>query len=87
MIGALNKDWELVYKEDKEYLEKTFSFADFDASIAFVNKVAAIAKAQDHHPTISIDWSKVTIKTTTHSAEYRVTEKDEKLALGIEEVL
>lgn len=86
MIGALNKNWELVYKDDKEYLEKTFELKDFDEAVAFVNKIAAIANAQDHHPTISIDWNKVTIQTTTHSAENRVTEKDEKLALGIEEI-
>lgn len=87
MIGALNNNWELVYKDDKEYLEKTFELKDFDASMVFVNKVAAIAKVQDHHPTILIDWNKVTIQTFTHSAENRVTDKDEKLALGIEEVV
>jgi 4a-hydroxytetrahydrobiopterin dehydratase len=86
MIGALNNNWEIVYKDDVESLSKTFEFAHFNNSIAFVNRVAEIAESQNHHPAISINYNIVTISITTHSEGNRVTDKDEKLALSIDEV-
>lgn len=84
MIGALNKGWELVYKDDVEHLTKTFEFSDFKASMSFVNQIAEIAEKNNHHPNIAINFNKVEITTTTHSEGNRVTDKDEKLALEIE---
>jgi 4a-hydroxytetrahydrobiopterin dehydratase len=49
-------------------IRRTWTFADFGASIAFVNKVAALAEAADHHPDIDIRYSKVSLALTTHSA-------------------
>jgi 4a-hydroxytetrahydrobiopterin dehydratase len=86
MIGALNKNWELVYKDDVESLTKTFEFPTFNDAIAFVNKVAAVAENQNHHPSITINYSIISIAITTHSAGNRVTEKDEQLALAIEDL-
>ena len=57
MIGALNNNWEIVYKDDVESLSKTFEFAHFNNSIAFVNRVAEIAESQNHHPAISINYN------------------------------
>jgi 4a-hydroxytetrahydrobiopterin dehydratase len=87
MIGALNSGWELVYKDDVENLTKTFEVADFVTAMALVNKVADLAESQNHHPAILIEYNKVSITTTTHSAGNRVTEKDEALVLAIEELI
>ena len=47
---------------------RTFSFADFVSAMAFVNRVAALAEAMDHHPDIDIRYSKVTLTLSTHDA-------------------
>jgi len=49
-------------------IRRTFSFADFSGSLAFVNRVGALAEAMDHHPDIDIRYSKVTLTLTTHDA-------------------
>jgi 4a-hydroxytetrahydrobiopterin dehydratase len=49
-------------------LRRTWAFADFKASMAFVNRVAALADAADHHPDIDIRYSRVTLVLSTHDA-------------------
>ena len=47
---------------------RTWTFADFKAAMAFVNRVAALADAADHHPDIDIRYSRVTLVLSTHDA-------------------
>jgi 4a-hydroxytetrahydrobiopterin dehydratase len=49
-------------------ITRTFAFADFKESMAFVNRVAGLAEAMDHHPDIDIRYSKVTLTLSTHDA-------------------
>ncbi len=63
-------------------IRRTWTFADFGASMAFVNKVAALAQAADHHPDIDIRYSKVTLVLSTHDAG-GLTAKDFDLAEAI----
>jgi 4a-hydroxytetrahydrobiopterin dehydratase len=49
-------------------IRRTFSFADFAGSLAFVNRVGALAEAADHHPDIDIRYAKVALALTTHDA-------------------
>jgi len=63
-------------------ITRTFAFADFKASIAFVNRVAGLADAMDHHPDIDIRYSKVTLTLTTHDAS-GLTARDFALAQQI----
>ncbi|MBE7942130.1 MULTISPECIES: 4a-hydroxytetrahydrobiopterin dehydratase [Ramlibacter] len=49
-------------------IEKTFRFADYAATIAFVNAVAAVAEALDHHPDLGVHWGRVVVRYNTHSA-------------------
>jgi 4a-hydroxytetrahydrobiopterin dehydratase len=60
-------------------LERTFSFADFAEALAFVNRVGELAEAENHHPDIRIDYSKVTLRWWTHTAG-GVTDRDRELA-------
>ena len=71
------------WKPDGDEIEKKFEFADFKASMAFVNRVAARANAADHHPDISIKYNRVKLTLSTHS-EGGVTEKDFALAAEID---
>jgi 4a-hydroxytetrahydrobiopterin dehydratase len=43
--------------------------ADFAAAIAFVDRVAELAEAANHHPDILVHgWNKVRLELSTHSA-------------------
>ncbi len=68
--------------EDGE-IRKEFSFDDFRAAMTFVNSVADLANAADHHPDIDIRYNRVRIALATHS-EGGITEKDFALAQLIE---
>ncbi|MFC5529960.1 4a-hydroxytetrahydrobiopterin dehydratase [Cohnella yongneupensis] len=52
-------------EEDGKWIARRYMFPTFPEAIAFVNKVADIAEAQVHHPFISIDFRKVTLRLTT----------------------
>lgn len=56
-------------------LEKTFTFDGFPDAIAFVTRLAFDAEAADHHPDLSINYRRVSVRWTTHS-DGGVTEKD-----------
>jgi len=47
---------------------RTVQQADFKDAMAFVNEVAQIAEARNHHPDITIQWNKITLTLSTHSA-------------------
>jgi 4a-hydroxytetrahydrobiopterin dehydratase len=56
--------WELAGSD----IVRVYKFADFVASIAFVNQLADKAEAANHHPDIDIRWNKVRLVQSTHSA-------------------
>lgn len=51
-----------------EAIQRTFSFKNFVESMAFVNKVAEVAEASQHHPDILIRYCRVTMTLSTHDA-------------------
>lgn len=67
-------------------IEKTYRFADFKGAMRFVNGVAALAEAADHHPDIAIQYSVVTLSLWTHAAG-GLTAKDFALARRIDAVV
>ena len=60
-------------------LEREFTFTDFREAMVFVNRVAELANAEDHHPDIDIRWNRVTLRWSTHSAG-GITDRDRELA-------
>jgi 4a-hydroxytetrahydrobiopterin dehydratase len=60
---------------DGDAIRKKYTFKDFMAAIAFVNRLAAEAERADHHPDILINYKRVTLTYTTHS-EGGLTDKD-----------
>ena len=60
-------------------LERTFELPSFPEAIAFVNRVAELAEAENHHPDVTISYKKVTLRWTTHS-EGGITDRDRDLA-------
>ena len=59
---ALLPGWALVSGE----IVREFRFANYYQSIAFVNALAFIAHAQDHHPELAVHYNKVQVRFSTH---------------------
>ncbi|TJY38947.1 4a-hydroxytetrahydrobiopterin dehydratase [Cohnella pontilimi] len=51
--------------EEGKTIVKKYLFPSFPEAITFVNKVADIAERLNHHPFISIDYRRVTLRLTT----------------------
>jgi 4a-hydroxytetrahydrobiopterin dehydratase len=49
-------------------LSKTFRFADYYQTMAFVNALAWIAHQEDHHPDLSVHYNRVVVHFSTHDA-------------------
>jgi 4a-hydroxytetrahydrobiopterin dehydratase len=46
----------------------TVTQSDFKEAMLFVGAVAYVAERANHHPDILIEWNKVTLTLSTHSA-------------------
>ncbi len=68
-------------------LSKTFKFNGFAEAFGFMASVALIAQKMDHHPDMSIAYSRVSISMTTHDEGNTVTELDRRLAEAIDQLL
>ena len=49
-------------------LEKSFRFADFHATVGFVNALAWIANREDHHPDLAVSYNRCVVAWSTHDA-------------------
>ena len=76
------KGWK--YSEKK--ISKPYSFDTYMDGIEFVQKIAVLAEAQNHHPDINIGWCKVGISITSHDLG-GVSTKCVNLALGIDNIM
>jgi 4a-hydroxytetrahydrobiopterin dehydratase len=64
-------------------LRKQYTFRTFLRAIAFVNSVAYLAEGAGHHPDITINYNKVTLRLITHSHK-ALTDRDFSLATDID---
>lgn len=58
--------WKLRGDGDSVAIEKTYRFADYHETIAFVNAVAFIAHGQDHHPEMLVKYDHCVVALNTH---------------------
>jgi 4a-hydroxytetrahydrobiopterin dehydratase len=73
------------WTRDDKKITREFKFEDFNGSMEFVNKVADIANAEDHHPDIYIFYSLVRLTLWTHVAG-GLTENDFIMAAKVNEL-
>lgn len=57
-------DWQLA--ADGREIRREFRFADFHRTIGFVNAVAWIANAEDHHPDLEAGYARCLLRFSTH---------------------
>ena len=68
-----------LWEERDDALVRVFDLPSFAEAIAFVNRLAELADAENHHPDIDIRYRKVTVRWTTHDAG-AITDRDRELA-------
>ena len=67
MLLATLPNWRIVVVEGVDQLQAVFTFADFAAALAFVNRVGALAEDADHHPRLTLEWGRVEVAWWTHT--------------------
>lgn len=83
MMAQLNPEWMLV--DDAHLLARSFRFKDFAQTMEFVNKVAAIAEAEGHHPDLTVTYGSATVELMTHAIG-GLSENDYIVAAKIDQI-
>lgn len=78
---AAHPGWSLA--RDGLAIERKFQFADFSEAWGFMNRVALLAEAHDHHPEWFNVYNRVEITLTTHDAG-GLSVRDSKMASAID---
>lgn len=74
------------WRRDGDALVRDLRFPSFMAAIRFIDRVAVLAEAADHHPELTnVHWN-VGIRLTTHD-EGGITDRDVALARAIDGVV
>lgn len=69
------------WKLEEKTLSRRFRFESFPDAIHFVNAVADLAEARNHHPFIAIDYRVVTLRLTSwHAGGLTADDFDEAAA-------
>ena len=74
-------DWSLA--PNREAIQRSFRFVDFDAAFAFMTRCALMAAKMDHHPEWFNVYNRVEVTLATHDAN-GVTQKDIDLAAAMD---
>ncbi|HCP76452.1 MAG: 4a-hydroxytetrahydrobiopterin dehydratase [Pusillimonas sp.] len=71
--------------ENRDAIEKTFKFNDFNEAFGFMTRVAMQAEQAGHHPEWFNVYNRVTVTLATHDAG-GVTAKDTALASFMDQI-
>jgi 4a-hydroxytetrahydrobiopterin dehydratase len=59
--------WELI--EDGAAIRRSFRFADYYRTLAFVNAIAFIAHHEDHHPDLGVHYDRCEVRYSSHDVD------------------
>jgi 4a-hydroxytetrahydrobiopterin dehydratase len=85
LLGEIS-GWTVGADAGEPQLRKRFEFVDFLAAMAFVDKMAALAEEEQHHPDFCVHYSKVDVTLWTHAVR-GLSENDFILAAKIDGML
>ena len=80
LARELGGGWSVV---DEHHLDKSYTFPDFAAALAFTNRVGAVAEEEGHHPDIHLAWGSARVTIWTHKID-GLTRSDFVLAAKID---
>lgn len=64
LLPRIDPSWQVV---DGHRLQRIYRLPDFATGLALVNRIGALAEAQNHHPDLLLAWGRVQITLWTHS--------------------
>ena len=71
--------WDLISESDVQKLSKVYKFANFVEAQGFTNKVSDMAEIEGHHPSITLEFGRVTVMWWSHKIK-GLHENDLKLS-------
>lgn len=83
LLKQLKPEWMLI--DGGRMLATTYAFRDFVETINFVNKIAAVAEEEGHHPDLTISYNNLGVELMTHAIG-GLSENDFILAAKIDEI-
>ena len=66
-LGSEKTGWQAVNSATHLHITKVYKFRDYYQTMAFINAIAFVIHADDHHPEITFSYNQCTIKFDTHS--------------------
>lgn len=60
------EDWQLDRSLPEPQLVRSFKFKNFREALNFTNRIGELAERFDHHPSILLEWGKVSVRWWTH---------------------
>ena len=66
LLASLS-NWSVDRVDDMDQLASEYRFADFASALDFLNRVGALAEAENHHPKLVLEWGRVEVRWWTHS--------------------
>ena len=78
--------WKLTGDGADVAIEKTYTFDNYYETISFVNAVAFVANAQDHHPDLAVHYNRCVVRFTTHDVK-GLSETDFECAAQVDALL
>ena len=68
-LSKLNGEQALGWRLIDGALEKTYAIKNYHETIGFVNALAFVANAENHHPDLTVSFSKCTVRFNTHDVK------------------
>ncbi|WP_025918400.1 4a-hydroxytetrahydrobiopterin dehydratase [Herminiimonas sp. CN] len=56
------------WQQDGACIARAFKFKDYYDTLAFVNAIAYVIHAEDHHPELTVTYNRCLVKFDTHTA-------------------
>jgi len=78
--------WTLRGEEADVAIEKTYRFANYYQTIAFVNALAFVAHVSDHHPELLVTYNRCVVRFNTHDVQ-GISETDFQCATAVDSLL
>jgi 4a-hydroxytetrahydrobiopterin dehydratase len=83
LLGEV-KGWSMTAQPPR--ITKAYEFRDFLGAMAFVDRMAAVAESEGHHPDFCVHYSRVDVTLWTHVA-HGLTENDFIVASKLDALL
>jgi len=65
-LMQLVPEWQIVEHEGVKRLERSFKFKSFAQAMNFMHRVGELAETEGFHPTLLMEWGRVTVTWWAH---------------------